>query len=192
MDLTEIGQIIYKQIIEPEEILGEMTKAIKQGAGSNGKHEMLCAATEKAVIYSLDENRMKQECFYLWVFLTTYCIQKQFGELGNERTRQILDSVHRCIGERMLRIDQRRDFQNEINFRFNQYYKAIRTDIQCLGQPDTILYRDLTALFFENLLERQIGLSELGASRLLFGMYVAELISLLSDNLSKLRKKHVV
>jgi len=187
MDLKEIGQIIYEQIIEPEEILGEMTKAIKQGARSDGKHEMLYAAID-----SLDENRIKQECFYLWVFLTTYCIQKQFGELGNERTRQILDSVHRCTGERMFRIDQRSEFQNEISVRFNQYYKAIRTDIQCLGQPNTILFRDLTAHFFENLLERQIGLSEFGASRLLFGVYVAELISLLSDNLAKLRKNHVI
>jgi methyl coenzyme M reductase subunit C-like uncharacterized protein (methanogenesis marker protein 7) len=192
MELTEIGQIIYEQIIEPKEILGEIIKAFKRGKGADGKHEMLYASVVKAAINSLDENHVKHECFYLLIFLTTYCAQKQFSDLGNERTRQILDSIHQCIDERMFRIDRRGNFRNEIKVRFNQYYKAIRTDIQCLGQPDTILLRDLTARFFENLLGRQINFSEFGASRLLFGTYAAELISLLSDNIAKLRENYVI
>jgi len=67
VDPTEIGQIIFEQIIEPKEISVEMTRAIKQGAGSDRKHEMLYAATENAEIDSLDENQVKQEWFYLWL-----------------------------------------------------------------------------------------------------------------------------
>lgn len=181
---TEMGQTIYEEIISHKELYEEMKKTIKKDSRTHSNE------AEKTAIDSLDEKRIEWESFYLWVFLTTYCIQNQFSDYAKEGTKQILDSVHRCIGEKMFRLEHRIDLQNAMNLRFSQYYKAIKADIRCLGQPDCIVFGDLTEKYFENLFEREIRFSEFGASRLLFGVLVAEIISLLNDTLSKLRENY--
>jgi hypothetical protein len=59
--------------------------------------------------------------------------------------------------------------------------------VECLGLKDAILFGGLTDSFFENLLERKLTFAEFGKPRILFGLYIAELMPSLQNITQKLK-----
>jgi hypothetical protein len=175
----EFAQLMFDEIICTEKQQFTLMKVI-QNEGYN--------PAEKTIIESLQIDHIRQECFYLWAFLTTYCIHKELYDLGDKLTKPIHDILRTLINQDITE----RYAQNMFNQRLRCYSDALKMDMKCLGLKDTILFKNLTTLFFENLLGRKLTFSEFGKQRILLGLYVAELMTSLENIIQKLKADIVI
>lgn len=174
----EFAQLIFDEIIYLEKRHPSIIKFIEDGEYT---------PAEKAKIESLQKGNVQIESFYFWAFLVTYCIHKELSDMGNKRTKPIHDILRTLIYQHIAEGEAPLHARNTFKQRLTQYSDALKTDIECLGLKDTILFFNLTTSFFENLLEKKLSFSEFGEPRILFGLYVAELMIVLKDTTQKLK-----
>lgn len=145
------------------------------------------SAEEKVIIEALQTNHIRQESFYFWAFLTTYCIHKELYGLGDKLTKPIHDTLRTLIYQDITEGETPLHDQNTLKQRLTQYSSALKMDIECLRLKDSILFRNLTDSFFENLLEIKLTFAEFGMPRILFCLYIAELMLSLQNIIQKLK-----
>ena len=176
----EFAELMFDEIIYTEKQHPNLMKITQEHYGEY-------SSAEKAVIESLQTDHIRQESFYFWAFLTTYCIHKELYDLENKLTKRIHDTLRTLIYQDIAEGEAPPHAQNTFKQRLTQYSDALKTDVECLGHKDTILFLNLTTSFFENLLERKLTFAEFGMPRSLFGLYIAELMLSLQNIIQKLK-----
>lgn len=174
----EFAQLIFDEIIYLEKRHPSIIKVVQHGKYT---------PAEKAKIDSLQKERVQIESFYFWIFLSTYCIHKDLCELGSELTQPIHDTLRMLINQDIAKGETPIKAQDVLKQRLIHYSDALTMDMECLGLEDTVLFSNLTTSFFENLLDKKLVFSDFGRPRLLFGLYIAELMNVLKNAIQKLK-----
>jgi hypothetical protein len=175
----EFAKLLFDEIIELENRDRSIMKAVQEGDYTQA---------DKEIIQTLRPDHIRRESFYLWIFLTTYCIDEELCGIGDKLTELVHDSLYTLIGQNIAECND----QNVLNHRLVQYSDALKEDIECIGLEDHIFFKKLTTLFFENLLERKLASAEFGKPRILLGFFVVEIMDLLKKTIQKLKADTII
>lgn len=147
---------------------------------------------------SCNGKKIEWEVFYLWMFILTYTFQRTYHYLGNEKTKKVLDAIHKHIfiskEHPELSKEELMDVQNIMRIRYSQYYKAVRNDLGMIEKgTEALIFYDTSLAFVNNLIRGEINaFSEFRQFRLEFGFTFYYLLVGLLDFWQEIKSKYEI
>jgi len=126
------------------------------------------------------------ECYSLISFIITFTFQRRFIDTGQEKCKKILDMFHTRLFDNMdVPFTEEHKLCDIVEARYAEYYPIMKDDLECARDGiGEILFRGIPEAFFSRVAPEK-SISE---ESLLFGLFIAELYSSISDSYDKIKR----
>ncbi len=198
MSYKAVGRVMYDEIINNKIAFDQIKGFVKEGGlFRNARGKTIFNDDQEQI--KVAERQLEWECFYLFMFLITYCLQRKFAYLGNEKVKRILDVVHNCTYSPKPELcpppEDLINVHKALSLRYAQYYRVMKDDWEVLEKKieNTVAFSSLVLTFVENLTEKELDfVKDLGMFRLKLSLYIGELIKILFDIFENIQKDYEV